>query len=214
MATTKTKIPAQIKNPLFDSVTKNFINKKISKRTLIIIIVVGLLLLAYFKKSWFVAATVNNQPIISIELEQKLNQQYRTQVLNQLINEKIIEQEATKKGVIISPRAISDKIDETEKRYGGSENFNMLLSQQGANKDDFVKQIKLQLMVEKMYSSEIQPTEDEIKQFMEANKNDPEATDEAKFKQTATVAVKQQKLSTVFQTKFQELKTATKVQIF
>lgn len=188
--------------------------KIISKRNLIILLALGLLLLAYYKKSWFVAALVNNQPITSLELQTRLNQQFRSQLLNQMINEKIIEQEAVKKGVTVTFGDINSKVAETENQYGGTEPFNTLLSQQGVSRDDFIKQIKLQLIVEKIYESDINPTEDEIKQFIDQNKSDPEATDAAKFRGTATNLIRQQKLQTVFQEKFQQLKQSAKITIF
>ena len=191
-----------------------FSQKKLSKKAVIVFTIIALLLLAFYKKDWFIAATVNNQPITNLELQKRLNDQYKTQLLNQIVNEKIIEQEAAKKGVIISPNQINTKVAETENQYGGAESFNALLSQQGVSKQDFIKQIKLQLIVEKLYQSEVDPTADEIKQFMDTNSSDPEATDEAKFTQTAKESIKQQKLSNIFQTKFQELKQSAKVQIF
>lgn len=196
------------------SSSPTFSQRKISKKALIFIVVVGLLLLAFYKKDWFVAATVNNQPITNLELQMRLNKQYKTQLLNQIVNEKIIEQEAAKKNIVVSPNDINQKVSQTEKQYGGAEAFNALLSQQGLSRDEFVKQIKLQLIVEKIYQNEIQPTEEEVKGFMDTNSSDPEATDAAKFRETAIESIKQQKLSNLFQTKFQELKQAAKVQIF
>lgn len=190
------------------------LQRKISKKVLIFLVIAGLLLLAFYKKDWFVAATVNNQPITNLELQIRLNKQYKTQLLNQIVNEKIIEQEATKKNIVVSPNDINQKVSQTESQYGGAEAFNALLSQQGLSREEFVKQIKLQLIVEKIYQNEIQPTNEEIQSFMDANASDPEATDAAKFKETATESIRQQKLSNLFQTKFQELKQSAKVQIF
>lgn len=184
------------------------------KRLFIVAVIIGLLLLAYYKKSWFVAAMVNNQPVTSLEVNQRLNQLYRTQILDQMINEKIIEQEAVKKGVMVTPKQINDRVAQTEQNFGGSDNFNALLAQQGVSRGEFTRQIKLQLLVEQIYKGEIQPTDQEVQQYMDANKNDPQASDSAKFKETATNTVKQQKLSKVFSEKFQALKQAAKIQIF
>ena len=49
---------------------------------------------------------------------------------------------------------------------------------------------------------------------MTDNKDLPEATDAAKFRQTAEQSLRQQKLSTTFNQKFQELRQAAKTQIF
>lgn len=184
------------------------------RNLIIVLVIVTVVALLVYKRSLFIAAMVNNQPITNIELQQRLNQQYRTQLLNQMVNEKILEQEAAKKGIFITPKQLSDKVAETENQYGGAESFNMLLSQQGLSRDEFTKQIKYQLLVEELYKSDITPTDQDINQYMDANKNDPQATDEAKFKETAQKAIKQQKLGQIFNQKFQELKQAAKVQIF
>ncbi len=193
------------------SVIKNY---RPNRSFWVLLIVVGLLALGYWKKGWFVAATVNNLPITTYELNQRLNKLYKQTVVAQMINEKLIEQEAAKKNTTVSDEEINNKLAETAQSYGGQEVFQMLLSQQGLSLDEFKNQTKLQLLVEKMYQSEIKPTDEEITQFMNENKDSPEATNEAKFKITAENQVKQQKLSKVFSDKFQELKKNANIQIY
>lgn len=184
------------------------------KRLLILIIILGLVLLAYYKKGWFVAAMVNNQPITNLELQQRLNQLYKDKVLSQMINEKILEQEAAKKSIVISQKAIDDKITETEKQYGGKDTFESLLSQQGLTRQEFARQTRFQLIVERLFEKEASPSPEEVQKFMDENKSAPEATDEAKFRATAEKSVKQDKLSKIFSEKFQQLKTSAKIQTF
>lgn len=185
-----------------------------SRRGVIILIVIALLLLFFFKKNLLVAAMVNGQPITSLELNQRLYQTSKDQVLNQMINERIIQQEAAKKGVNVTSQQIQDKMAEVEKTYGGADSFNALLAQQGLTRDQFAQQTKIQLMVEALYKNDITPTDDEINKFMDQNKSLPEATDEAKFKETAVSQITQQKLSTVFNQKFPELRQQSNIQIF
>lgn len=177
----------------------------------IILIIVGLLILAYYKKGWFIAATVNGQPITSIDVYQRMSKLYKERTLTQMVNETILQQEATKKGVTVTPQQINDKVAEQEKQYGGAQSFEMLLAQQGISRDDFLRQTKLQLLVEKLYENDIKPSDDEIKKFMDDNASSPEATEPAKFKQMASDSVKQDKLSKVFSEKFQQLKKDAKV---
>lgn len=203
------------KIPIAAEITRPSPLPKLSRRNLLIaIIALVLLVLIFYKRNLIIAAMVNNQPVTSLELQQRLNKLYKNQVLNQIVNEKIIEQEAAKKGIFVTPKQINDKIAETENQYGGTETFESLLAQQGLSREEFARQIKYQLIVEQLYKEETNPTEDEIQKYIEANKDDPEATDAAKFKQTAQNALKQQKLGQVFNQKFQELKQSAKVQIF
>ena len=131
-----------------------------------------------------------------------------------MINEAILQQEATKKGVGITPADLDQKAKETEAQYGGTAAFDSLLSQQGLTRADFLAQTRIQLMVEKLYSNEASPSSADIDQFMKDNQNNPEASDAAKFRQTATDQIRQQNLSKIFNEKFQVLKQAAKIQIF
>lgn len=179
-----------------------------------VLLILGLLIILYLNKNLFIAALVNNQPITTQELNTQMKKLYKERILNQMINEKILDQEARKKGVSVSPAEINEKIAEVEKSYGGKESFLMLLSQQGISEEEFTSQTKVRLLVEKLYSKEAQPSEDEIKKYVEANKDNPEATDAAKFRQSAQEILKQQKLGQIFTQKFQELKQKAKIQIF
>ncbi len=185
-----------------------------SKRISIALILIGLGAILYLNKDWFVAGTVNGKPVLASEVNQRLNDTYRTQVLNQIINEKIIEQEAQSKGVSISDDVVNSKIKEIEDQYGGADTFNSLLSQQGVTRDQFTKQTKLQLVVENLYKDSLNPTEEEIQKFMEENSSLPEATEPAKFRELASSQIKQQKLSEVFSQKFQELRSSANIQLF
>ena len=90
----------------------------------------------------------------------------------------------------------------------------MLLSQQGLSREDYLTRVKALLLIERIYSAEIKPTDEEMKSFMEENASLPEATDEAKFKEFATTQLSQQKLSQVFSQKFSELRKSANIQIF
>lgn len=187
---------------------------RFGKKFLLILVLIALVGLVYWKKSWFVAATVNGQPITTLELNQRLSKTYKERTINQMVNEKILEQEARKKGISVTPQEIQSKITEVEEQYGGAETFDSLLAQQGITRDDFTKQTRLQLIVEKMYQNEASPSAQEIEQFLSENKDNPEATNAAKFRETAIENLKQQKLSEIFNQKFQELKQSANVQIF
>lgn len=198
--------------------TQNYISKlksfKSNKKFYLIILVLGILLLLFYKKSWFIAATVNGEPIPTFSLNQRLNALYKDRILNQIINEKLLEQEAFKQGVVVSPQEVQQKVDEAQAQYGGKETFDMLLSQQGLTKDEFIRQTRLQVLVEKLYAGESSPSAEEIQKFVADNQNIPEATDEAKFKKLAEQSVRSDKLSKVFSEKFQALRQNAKIQIF
>lgn len=187
---------------------------KKSRKFYIVLIIVGLLVLAVYKKSWIIVATVNGSPITNLELQMRLNQQFREQTLNQIINEKIILVEAMKNNVAVSATDINNKISEVEISVGGAEALNSILAQQGQTRESVKQQIKLQLTIEKLYISEATVSAEEVNQFIETNRNQLKATDSAGQQKEAYTALQNQKLSQIFSQKFQDLRTKAKIQIF
>lgn len=192
----------------------NITNILYSRRTYIAILVVGLLLLIYYKKSWFLAATVNNTPITTIELFQRMNQQYREQTVNQLINEKIILHEARKNNISVQPSEIDEKIAEFEKNIGSQESLDLILQQQGMTREMLRDQVKLTLMRDKLYENEATVSAEEVTQFVEANRDQLRATESAAQREEAEQILKQQKIGQIFAEKFQKLRDAANISIF
>lgn len=185
-----------------------------SRKIYIIALIIGLLLLVYYKKSWFVAATVNGSPLSNFELLSRLNKQYRTTMLNQMINEKIIVDEARKNKIALSGAEIDKKISELEVRVGGTQALDSMLSQQGQTRESLKDQMRIQLIVEKLFAKESTVSAQEISNFIAQNKATLQATESAEQEKEASEILKQQKLGDAFQTKFQELKQQTQVKIF
>ncbi|MBI4035603.1 SurA N-terminal domain-containing protein [Candidatus Daviesbacteria bacterium] len=214
----KTQSPAVLPggkvNNFLNNLFGNLSDFKKSKKIYAVVIIIALLLLAIYKKSWFVAATVNGAPITNLELQTRLNEQFRSQTLNQLINEKIILGEAAKNNVVVSEADVNKKIAEVETSVGGAQSLDALLSQQGQTRQSIRQQLKLQLAIEKLYTNEATVSAEEVSQFIEQNKEQLRATDSAGQQKEAYDAIKSQKLSQLFSQKFQELKTKAKIQIF
>lgn len=212
-AKTESLVPFKPVNDLlnkFDSLKKF----RSSKLFYIVLIALGLLILVVYKKNWIVAATVNGSPVSNLELQMRLNTQYKTQTLNSLINEKIILGEAAKNNVVVTAGDIDKKIAEIEANVGGAATFDGLLAQQGQTRSGIRQQIKLQATIEKLYENEATVSAEEVAQFIEQNGSQLQASDSAGQQREAESAIKNQKLSQIFSQKFQELRTKAKIQIF
>ncbi|MBI2268484.1 MAG: SurA N-terminal domain-containing protein [Candidatus Blackburnbacteria bacterium] len=224
--TTKTNKPASnrktskrtIVSPEVESFESSFslTNRKLSTRKILAISLIALAIfgLAYYKKGWFVPAIVNGSPVTGIELLERMNKDYRQQTLEQIINEKIVLDEAKKKNALPTSQEIDAKVAELEGKFGGGDSFAKLLKEQGQSKDGVRDQIKLQLAMEKLYSEEATVSAEEIDKFVKENKSQLQATDPTAQREEAEKLLKQQKLSQIFYQKFQELKQNTKVQTF
>lgn len=193
---------------------ERIINYRPSKRSYLIILTLGILLLAIYKKSWFIAAMVNSQPITNLELQIRLNQQFRSPTLNQLINEKIILDEAAKNNALASEQEVLKRISEIESSVGGPQALNTLLSQQGQTRESIRQQLKLQLSIEKLYAKDATFSAEEVDKFLATSKDTLKATDSAGQRKEAEDLLKQQKLSQIFNEKFQDLRQKAKIQIF
>lgn len=215
-ARTKSDIPFSKVNNLLNKLSayKNYKNLRSSKKFYIILVILGLLLLFIYKKNWFVAAMVNGTPITNLDLQMCLNKQFRTQTLNQMINEKIILSEAAKNNAIATESEVNKKISEIETSVGGAQSFDALLAQQGQTRDSIRQQIRLQLSIEKLYANQATVSGEEVNKFIEQNKDQLRATDSAGQQKEAYDDIRSQKLSQIFSQKFQDLRQKAKTQIF
>lgn len=184
------------------------------KKAIFVVVVALIVALGIYKKSWFVAATVNGSPITSLELLSKVNKDYGSQVLEQMINEKVILAEARSKNALPTPAEVEARFAEVQESLGGKDNFDNVLSQQGQTRAGVKDQLKVQLAAEKLYSGEISVTAEEIDDFVKNNKESLQAKDDAGQRVEAERALRQRKLSQIFFQKFQELKEKAKITIF
>lgn len=201
-------------NNYLNNISEKFLDYKKSKKVYLVILVLGILLLAVYKKSWFIAAVVNGVPVTNLELQAKLNDQFKTQTLNQMINEKVILSEAAKNNAIPSQQEVNQKIADVEKSVGGKDTLDSLLTQQGQTRSGLRDQIMIQLAITKLYDKEATVSADEVSKFIEQNKDQLKATDSAGQTKEATDSLKQQKLSQIFSQKFQELRQKANIKIF
>lgn len=205
--------PYKFVNNLLDKLSslKNFRN---SKSFYVLIIALGILLLAIYQKSQILPAIVNGQPITGLELLGKLNEQFRTQTLSQLINEKIILQEAGKMGAVPNSQELQSKISEIEANVGGTQSLDLILSQQGQTRVTLKNRVLLELAIAKLYDKEATVSAEEVTKFLETNRGILRATDSAQQEKEAYDLIKQQKLTEIFTQKFAELRQKANIKIF
>jgi foldase protein PrsA len=115
-------------------------------------------------------ATVNGEKITQAELNERLMQQAGKEVLDQLITEKLILQEAKKKGVKVSEKEIDKKIEEFKKQFPDEKTFRAQLKENNMTIDFLREQLKLQLIVEKILKDKIKVSEEEVKKYYKENK--------------------------------------------
>ena len=189
---------------------------KISKKTIIIIaIVIVVAVLIYFGRSLIVAATVNGSPISRWSVIEKLEKTTGKSLLDSMITEKLIQDEAKAKKIVVTEDEINaeiKKIEDQIKTQGIT--LDSALSEQGMTRDDLKKQILLQKEVEKLVADKISVTEQEISKYIADNKVSVTKGEEGTVNEQVKSELINQKLNTEAQVLINELKSKAKIKYF
>ena len=189
---------------------------KINTKTAIIIaviIVVGGL--AYIYKGLFIAATVDGIPISRIAIIQELEKASGKDLLDSLIIEKLVQNEANAKKIIVSNDEINAAIKNIEDQVAAQgATLDAALSAQGMSMEDLKKQIIFQKEIEKLVADKINVTDEEAAQYIKDNAiSIPEGQEAATAAQIKD-ELRNQKLSTESNTLIATLKSQAKIRYF
>lgn len=183
------------------------------------IILLGLVILGvllYVFKGMIVAATVNGQPITRIQLVQELEKQNGKKTLESLVTKNLILQEMQKKNITVSDEEVTaevKKIQDALSKQGRT--LDEALAQQGLSKNDLMEQLKIQKMIEKLFSKDATVSKAEIDKYIADNKDAlPQDQDEKTLRSSISDQLKQQKLTAKFQTWLEGVQKNAKIQYF
>ena len=187
------------------------------KRTLwIVIAVVAVLAILYFLKSLFIVAIVNNRPISRFGFDRALEKQGGQQVLDNIVTEMLINQEAQKQNVMATRADLDQKFTEIDNQLKTQgQGLDAALAANGQTRADFDSQMKTQIVLEKMLGKDISVTDEEINSYFTENKAtfDKGATLESE-KANIKNTLLQQKLSEKLQPFLQDLQSKAKILYF
>ncbi|WP_445490639.1 foldase protein PrsA [Niallia sp. 03133] len=116
------------------------------------------------------AATVNGEKITKDELNEALNKQYGSNILDSLIADKIVDLEAEKEKIKITEKEKKEEMNTLIASYGGEDAFNSALKSNSASKSDIENQMERYLKIKKLLAPKIKITDDEIKSYFDENK--------------------------------------------
>ncbi len=178
---------------------------------LVALVLVGFLV--YKNKNQLIAATVNGQPIFRWELNQRLTDQFGSRMLDALIGEKLILDEARKQNLTVDASELEAKKLDISKSLGGMKLEDML-AQQGMSEAEFLQQVKMQLLIEKMLAKEVSPSAQEVEDLLNSKDSTLTATDPAQRRLQAEDQIRNAKTSQKFNEWFSQLKQQAKVSRF
>jgi len=196
-------------------VTKKAINKKklITGIVIAVLVILGAL---YFFRSFFVAALVNGKPVSRLALDRALEKQGGQQVLNNIVTEILINQEAQKQNVTATQADLDQKFTEIDNQLKAQgQTLDAALTANGQTRVDFDSQMKTQIVLEKMLGKDITVTDEEINTYFTANKA-TFAKDATLASESATIksTLLQQKLSEKLQPWLKDLQAKAKIIYF
>jgi foldase protein PrsA len=186
------------------------------KQILLVISIIILVVLLFRFKSLFIAATVNGKPITRLEVIKELEKEGGKSVLDNLITNNLILQEAAKEKVTVSNSEISAQIDQIKNNLKSQgQDLNTALAAQGMTQTDLNNQIKLQILVQKMAGKDVTVTDKEAEDYFNQNKATyPKGAKFADVKDQIVSDLKQQKTRTAVTTWVSNLKSKAKINYF
>ena len=180
----------------------------------LLIIIIGILL--YVFRSSYLVAVVNGKPVTKFQLWNELEKQAGKQVLESLVIETLILQEAQNQNLQITQGEIDaevQKIKDNLKQQG--QELDQLLAAQGMSLDELKEQIRMQKIVEKLAAGNVVTTDEEVQEYLEKNKDFlPEDATQEELKITVKNQLEQQKQNEQVQTWIQALQEKAKITYF
>ncbi len=178
-----------------------------------VVVVVALL---YVFRGFFVAAVVNGQPILRLSVVNQLEQQNGKQVLDNLIAESLVTQEAQKEHVVVTQADIDadmKKIEDTLKQQGTT--LDVALAARGLTQSQLVDQIRLQKMLDKMVGTSVKISDADVQSYIDKNQDSlPKGLSDADLKAQVRQQLEQQALQSKTQTFLANLQKKAQVQYF
>lgn len=176
------------------------------------VIVAVVILLGIFRGQ-FVVANVNGEQISRIELIRELEKAEGKRILDSLVTQTLITQEAKKRNVSATDGEIRDEIAKIEKNISDQgQKLDDLLAIQNLTRKQLEEQIRMQILLQKMVGENIQVADIEVNDYIKKNKESlPEDANMDELRTNIGEQLKQQKLNEKIQELIQKLQKEAKI---
>lgn len=187
-------------------------------RSFVIVLVVFAVVLGvlYFYKGVFIAATVNGSPISRLSVVSELEKKAGKSILDTMITKKLILDEIKKSGITVKNEDIDvemKKIEAQVTAQGGT--LDEALATQGMTLAELREQVVINKELEQVLADKIVVTDDEVTQYLTANKTVPSAgTNSEDLKNRTREQLKGQKFNTEAEKWVSDLKAKAQINYF
>lgn len=175
------------------------------------LVALALVVLFLTHKSWLVVAMVNNQPIFSWDFNSAMANRFGKQTLEGMISESLINEEAKKAEVSVTQAEVDAKEAQLLKSFGADVKLDDILKYQGMTREDFDKQMRIQLLVQKIMEKDIKLSDKDVDDFIASNGATLTATEPAQLREEAKQALLDQKVSSGAQAWFTAIRAKAKI---
>lgn len=137
----------------------------------VLIVAVAVAATVFFLNRSQTIATVNGEKISKDELYEVMYENVGSATLENLITERLVEQEAKKQNITISSKDIQDRLDQIiEQNFASEAEFTQALMMYNMSKEDMEKNIKNELMILEILGKDIEVEEEEMKDYFANNR--------------------------------------------
>lgn len=166
-----------------------------------LIVLLVLILAAIFGQRLFFVAYVNGQPITRMAYYNALEQKDGSTVMQNLVMESLINQEASKRGIVVTNADVQKAEKNIEQQLSSQgQSLDSVLTSQGLTMAEFEDQLRVQQQVEKLLGNKINVTSKQIDDYIAQNKNSlPTTATGSALRAEVKQQLQQEQLTVAFQ---------------
>lgn len=197
---TKTQTPVEL-NLTKGEELKGYVPGFVKKNSVLLIVLGAVLLIAILSNKFLVVAWVDKKPVSRIEFYSNLDKRYGKDLREELIVEKLINNEAVTRKINVTNADITTEIKKLEDQQGGADKLNQVLQLQNLSRDDLGRLIRLQLLRQKLFGAGINISDDEVNKYIDSNKESfasPSGQIDNQTKESVREQLKQTKINESF----------------
>ncbi len=136
------------------------------------ILLLGLVLLGFSQQpDAEPIAKVNGTVISKDAFYDALRDKSGPQVLQKMINDQLIKEEAQKQGVAVSDDEVNRELESLKKQAGSDEKFNAYLKMNHLSMESLKQKVYMSMLVDKLLEKAFPITEDEMKAYYDKHKD-------------------------------------------
>jgi hypothetical protein len=163
----KKKVQIKIKKPTWESIKSSKVTKYSLLALLVLLFFVAIDFGVQYLNNDYSVAVVNGERITQREYYYRLDQAYGSAIATQLIEEKLIRQEAQEQGVTATQEDIDEEIANIAEQVGGEEQLDLSLEAYNLTMEDLERQVEIDILGKKMLEPQIEYTEEDVMAFFE-----------------------------------------------